>query len=265
VLLGAFSSTRRTGRVSRHGCPGSRLVSWVIAVFCGARRRAWLTLGVVGLLVISASFLFWPSDTPSGGAPPTLAANAPALATPSATSSARDETTAVPIEPIEAETAGGGLPRTRDYRALAVAAAKGIYTWDSRTSSFSDVYARLRSWWELLPDRSNPLSVLVREFEGTGVAAGTFAALGNQGARRKGTPESARCDLELAKVQEYPAPWDGLHVCTVSLRVVDESSNGRSTYAAPVTVMMNCPPAITAPADRCAMVGFYATAERIVY
>jgi hypothetical protein len=233
-----------------------------MAVFGGARCQRWLIVGVVGLLAISAVFLFWPSDTRGGGAVPTTLASAPAAATPSGTSSARAEPSAVPIG---AETAGDGLPHTRDHRALAVAAAKGIYTWDSRTSSYSDVYARLRSWWELLPDGSNPLSVLVREFEGTGVTAGTFAALAEQGARRSGTSESVRCDSELAKVQEYPAPWDGLHVCTVSLSVVDESSNGKSTYAVPVTVMINCPPAMTAPADRCAMVGFYANAERIVY
>ncbi|WP_181762662.1 hypothetical protein [Pseudarthrobacter sp. B4EP4b] len=46
---------------------------------------------------------------------------------------------------------------------------------------------------------------------------------------------------------------------------MDESSSGKSAYAAPVTVMVNCPPATTAPAERCAMVGFYATADRIVY
>ncbi|MDP9988311.1 hypothetical protein J2S98_003497 [Arthrobacter oryzae] len=157
------------------------------------------------------------------------------------------------------------MPITRDYRALAVAAAKGIYTWDSRSSSYSDIYARVRSWWELLPDGSNPLSALVTEFEGTGVTAGTFVELAGQSARRVGTAQSLRCDLELAKVQEYPAPWEGLHVCTVTVEVVDETSNGRSVYAAPVTVMLNCPPALTAPSYRCAMVAFYATAERIVY
>jgi hypothetical protein len=166
---------------------------------------------------------------------------------------------------IVAEATPDVLPRTRDYRALAVAAAKGIYSWDSRSSSYSDVYAKVRSWWELLPDGSNPLSVLVREFEGTGVSAGTFTTLAGQSARRSGTAESLRCDLELAKVREYPAPWEGLHVCTVTVQVVDESSNGRSAYAAPVTVLVNCPPATTAPAGRCAMVAFYATAERIVY
>jgi hypothetical protein len=51
----------------------------------------------------------------------------------------------------------------------------------------------------------------------------------------------------------------------VTVKVVDESVTGRSAYEAPVTVMINCPPAVTAPSGRCAMVGFYATAERIVY
>ncbi|MEE9095722.1 hypothetical protein [Pseudarthrobacter phenanthrenivorans] len=89
--------------------------------------------------------------------------------------------------------------------------------------------------------------------------------LTGQSARRTGTAEAVRCDRELAKVKEYPAPWEGLHVCTVTVQVVDESTAGKNAYAAPVTVMVNCPPAVTAPADRCAMVGFYATAERIVY
>lgn len=231
-------------------------------LFCSAGRRKWLAAGLVALLMIGAIFLLWPSGSRDGEAAPTASATAAASAKPSGTSSARGELSAVPDEPdVRAE----GLPHTRDYRALAVAAANGIYTWDSRSSSYSDVYARVRTWWELLPDGSNPLSVLVREFEGTGVTAGTFASLAGQSARRGGTAESLRCDLELAKVQEYPAPWEGLHVCTVTVQVVDESSNGRSSYAAPVTVMVNCPPAITAPSDRCAMVAFYATAERIVY
>lgn len=229
-------------------------------------RREWLGTGLVALLMISAVFLIWSADGPSGPVLPTTSATAPSTAKPSGTATAPGSTSGVPDEPVlTAEATPDGLPRTRDYRVLAVAAAKGIYSWDSRSSSYSDVYAKLRSWWELLPDGSNPLSVLVREFEGTGVTAGTFTSLADQSARRSGTAESLRCDLELAKVQEYPAPWEGLHVCTVTVQVVDESSNGRSAYAAPVTVMVNCPPATTAPSGRCAMVAFYATAERIVY
>ncbi|UKA55149.1 hypothetical protein LFT45_04225 [Arthrobacter sp. FW305-BF8] len=77
--------------------------------------------------------------------------------------------------------------------------------------------------------------------------------------------QSLRCDIELAKVRERPAPWAGLHVCTVSLRVLDQTSSSRNMYTAPVSVMMNCPPADTAPADHCVVVGFYAAAVRIVY
>lgn len=234
--------------------------------FRRAGRREWLAAGLVALLMVSAVLLIRPSDSPSGPVPPTTSPTAPSTVKPSATSTAPGSTSGVPDEAnVAAVATQDGLPRTRDYRALAVAAAKGIYSWDSRSSSYSDVYAKVRSWWELLPDGSNPLSVLVREFEGTGVTAGTFTTLADQSARRSGTAESLRCDLELAKVQEYPAPWEGLHVCTVTVQVVDESSNGRSAYAAPVTVMVNCPPATTAPSARCAMVAFYATAERIVY
>lgn len=234
--------------------------------FRKAGGREWLAAGLVALLTVSAVFLHWPSDDPSGQVPPTTSPTAPAKAKPSGTATPPGSTSGVPGEAdVTAEVTPDGLPRTRDYRELAVAAATGIYSWDSRSSSYSDVYAKVRSWWELLADGSNPLSVLVREFEGTGVTAGTFTTLADQSARRSATAESLRCDLELAKVQEYPAPWEGLHVCTVTLQVVDESSNGRSSYAAPVTVMVNCPPATTAPSGHCAMVAFYATAERIVY
>jgi hypothetical protein len=234
-------------------------------LFGSAGRRRWLAAGVLTLLLFSAVFLLRPADSPGGDGAPATAASAPVSAQPSSTSLGA-EPSAVPGEEKSAAAAiDAGLPRTLNYRVLAEAAAKGIYTWDSRSSSYSDVYARVRSWWELLPDGSNPLSVLVREFEGTGVTASTFAVLAEQSAHRSGTAESVHCDLELAKVQEYPAPWDGLHVCTVTLRVVDESNNDRNAYAAPVTVMVNCPPATTAPAERCAMVAFYSTAERVVY
>lgn len=232
----------------------------------GAGRKRWVAAGFIALLMIGAVFLYWPAATPTGTAAPTPVASATAAEDPSSFSSAPGEADTFPVE-VEASVneTDEGLPRTRDHRVLALAAAKGLYDWDSRSSSYSDVYARIRSWWEVLPDGSNPLSVLVREFEGTGVTASTFAALTEQAARRNGTAESVRCDLELAKVQEYPAPWEGLHVCTVTVQVLDESSNGRNAYAAPVSVMVNCPPAATAPSERCAMVAFYATAERIVY
>lgn len=232
----------------------------------GYGRQRWLAVGLLVLLVVSAVIVIWPSGNSGGGAAPPPAVTALATVSPSDTSAGLGQDSTAPSEiQIPAQPTGGALPRTQDYRALAMAAAQGIYTWDSRTSSYSDVYARVRSWWEVLPDGSNPLSVLVQEFEGTGVTAASFAVLAEQSARRSGTAEAVRCDFELAKVQEYPAPWDGLHVCTVTVQVVDDSSKGQSTYAAPVTVMINCPPAATAPAGRCAMVGFYATSERIVY
>lgn len=220
----------------------------------------------VVLLIGGLVFLFWPGQRPDAvsvpsPAPSTSLASAPfgtppATGVPSAVSGSTD---------VAALTAPVELSPTRDFRALAVEAAKGIYTWDSRSSSYSDVYARVRSWWELLPDGSNPLSVLVKEFEATGVTATSFASLGQQSARRTGTAQSVRCDLQLAKVQEFPPPWAGLHVCTVIVQVVDETSVDRNAYSAPITVMLNCPPAVTAPANRCAMVAFYATADRIVY
>jgi hypothetical protein len=232
----------------------------------GLGRQRWLTVGCVVTLLVGTVFLLWPAADSGGGAPPPLS-ETEAAATPQAsvTSSGQSSFAASTEVKIPAQPTDGALPRTQDYKALAVAAAQGIYTWDSRSSSYSDIYARVRSWWELLPDGSNPLSALVREFEGTGVTAGSFAVLAEQSARRRGIAQTLRCDLELSKVQEYPAPWDGLHVCTVTVQVEDESSNSRSAYAAPVTVMVNCPPAVTAPSGRCAMVGFYATAERIVY
>lgn len=233
-------------------------------VLGSAGRKRWITVGLIALLMIGSVYLLWPADSPVQNAGPPPVASSTATADPPASARAESDTSPVEVE-VPAKAIDEGLPSTLDHRALALAAAKGIYTWDSRSSSYSDVYARIRTWWEVLPDGSNPLSVLVREFEGTGVTASTFAALTEQAARRSGTAESVRCDLQLAKVQEYPAPWEGLHVCTVTVQVVDESSNGRNAYAAPVTVMVNCPPAATAPSERCAMVAFYATAERIVY
>jgi hypothetical protein len=109
------------------------------------------------------------------------------------------------------------------------------------------------------------LAVFAQEFEATGINAGTFASLAGQGAFRTAIAESLTCDEELAEVRERPAPWLGLHVCTVSLRVVDQTATSRNAYTAPVSVLVNCPPAATAPPDRCMMVGFYATSSRIVY
>lgn len=230
----------------------------------GSRRR-W-SFAVIALLSV-ATVLFTltrpaqgpaaePLLPPSAGPTPESSANASARPRP-------ETPTAVP--PAVDRTDTGGAPRTTDFRKLASAAATTIYTWDTRTASYSEVYSRLRSWWDVLPDGSNPLAVLVQEFEATGVNAGTYGTLASQQAHRSAEVQSLRCDGELAKVRERPAPWLGLHVCTVSLRVLDQSISGRNTYNAPVSIMMNCPPAATAPTDHCVMVGFYAAPNRIVY
>jgi hypothetical protein len=127
------------------------------------------------------------------------------------------------------------------------------------------VYSGLRNWWHVLPDGSNPLAVFVQEFEATGINAGTYQYLARQQAYRSATVESVMCDGELAKVRERPAPWAGLHVCTVSLRVLDQSASARNTYFTPVSVMVDCPPAASAPVDQCIMVGFYAAPNRVLY
>ncbi|MDQ0144707.1 hypothetical protein J2T23_000581 [Pseudarthrobacter niigatensis] len=230
-------------------------------------RQRSIVAGLFVVLMISGFvFLFWPIDRPGAASVPSPAPSSPLAPVPSGTPPAIAVPTAVPGETdMAALSSPVDLSPTRDFRALAVEAARGIYTWDSRSSSYSDVYARVRSWWELLPDGSNPLSVLVKEFEATGVTPTSFASLGQQSARRSAKAQSVRCDLELSKVQEFPPPWAGLHVCTVIVQVLDETSRDRNTYSAPITVMLNCPPAATAPADRCAMVAFYATADRIVY
>lgn len=242
---------------------GSRGLRALLAV---GRQRSFVAGLFVVLLIGGLVILFRPVGRSAAAPVPSPTPSMPPASVPSGTPAATGAPSALPGETNVAALASPvDLSPTRDFRALAVEAARGIYTWDSRSSSYSDVYARVRSWWELLPDGSNPLSVLVKEFEATGVTATSFASLGRESARRTGTAQSVRCDLELAKVQEFPPPWVGLHVCTVIVQVVDETSRDQNAYSAPITVMLNCPPAITAPADRCVMVAFYATADRIVY
>lgn len=242
---------------------GSRGLRALLAV---GRQRSFVAGLFVVLLIGGLVVMFWRGDRPGTSSVTSPTPSTPLASASSRTPSATGAPSALPSETNVAALASPvDLSPTRDFRALAVEAARGIYTWDSRSSSYSDVYARVRSWWELLPDGSNPLSVLVKEFEATGVTATSFASLGRESARRTGTAQSVRCDLELAKVQDFPPPWAGLHVCTVIVQVVDETSRDRNTYSTPITVMLNCPPAVTAPADHCAMVAFYAAADRIVY
>lgn len=227
---------------------------------CGpfGRRGPWVVvIAVLGLAAVVLVLLL-PSQPSVQSYKPDITAEASRRPRPSPSAfgaSPRDGGAADPVAD----------PKGADYRQLALMAAQEIYTWDTRASSYSEVYSRLRSLWTLLPDGSNPVTVLVQEFEATGITAGTYTTLAGQEAYRTGTAESVACDGELAKVRDYPAPWTGLHICTVKVNVVDRTVRGENTYMAPVSVMVNCPPAPTAPNDRCAMVGFYATPSRIVY
>lgn len=235
-----------------------------IALPGSSSQRRWLFLAFVVLSVATVLFALTrptPRRAPEPG---------PAMSTAPTPQSS----TAVPAGPqpetmTTAPAVEGsdryGVPRTTDFRKLASAAAIAIYTWDTRRASYSEVYSGLRNWWHVLPDGSNPLAVFVQEFEATGINAGTYQYLAGQQAYRSAGVESMMCDSELAKVRERAAPWAGLHVCTVSLHVLDQSISAHNTYTAPVSVMVNCPPAASAPSDHCIIVGFYAAPNRIVY
>ncbi|NWL12186.1 hypothetical protein DM793_12930 [Paenarthrobacter nitroguajacolicus] len=235
----------------------------VESLWHGRTTRRWaFGLALVAILGALIVVLVAPRESPS-----TKGAGVPSAesSTPRDLPSISPTTTAKPKSAPLAKVPASIPPVTADYRALASAAAVAIYSWDTRSSSYSDVYARIRGWWFVLPDGSNPLAVLVQEFEATGINAGSFASLAGQGAYRVATFESMACDNELVKVRERPAPWAGLHVCTVRLKVIDQTVSSSNSYTAPVSVMANCPPAATAPPDRCQMVGFYASTSRIVY
>ncbi len=236
-----------------------------IALPGSSSQRRWLFLAFVVLSVATVLFaLTRPTPRPAPEPGPALS-TAPTPQS-SAASSTGPQSEALTTAPPAVEGPDRyGPPRTTDFRKLASAAATAIYTWDTRRASYSEVYSGLRNWWHVLPDGSNPLAVFVQEFEATGINAGTYQYLAGQQAYRSARVESMMCDSELAKVRERPAPWAGLHVCTVSLRVLDQSISARNTYTAPVSVMVNCPPAASAPADHCVMVGFYAAPNRIVY
>lgn len=235
-----------------------------IATHGSSSRRRWLFVVFVVLSVATVLFaLTRPTLTPAPepGPAPSTAPTPQMSATPSGGAQPESLKTAPAVEGPD----GYGVPRTTDFRKLASAAATAIYTWDTRKASYSEVYSGLRNWWHVLPDGSNPLAVFVQEFEATGINAGTYQYLAGQKAYRSAGVESMMCDSELAKVRQRPAPWAGLHICTVSLRVLDQSISARNTYTAPISVMVNCPPAASAPADHCIMVGFYAAPNRIVY
>ena len=235
----------------------------------GNRRQSrwWRLWFVAAVLAVPALMLILMGSQQ----PPATSTTATPTSSPQASSVDRPSSSAPSVSggsttaPLPGGIGATGVPVTTNYRTLAAAAAQAIYGWDTRTSSYSEVYTRLRNWWDVLPDGSNPLTVLAQEFEATGINAGTFSSLAGQEAFRTATAESMTCDEELAEVREHPAPWLGLHICTVSVRVMDRTPHTSNAYTAPLSVMVNCPPAATAPLDRCAMVGFYATPSRIVY
>ncbi|MBG0740672.1 hypothetical protein IV500_14930 [Paeniglutamicibacter antarcticus] len=225
------------------------------------RPRLWISLLVTVVLIAAVAVVF-ALRTPSPAqfeqpVPAATTAKPTRAAIPSAAVVVPSQKPELPLAPNE--------PKTRDYRMLAQAAAEAIYTWDARSSTYSEVYERLRSWWDVLPDGANPLVVMAQEFQATGVTAASFASLSGMHAYRTASVSTSSCDEQLTQVQQQPAPWAGLHVCTFTLKVEEHQTGGKNAYTVPVSVMVNCPPASTAPVDRCAMVAFYASADRIVY
>ncbi|WP_133162928.1 hypothetical protein [Arthrobacter glacialis] len=167
--------------------------------------------------------------------------------------------------PADQSAAPAGEPSTLDFRQLANIAARTIYTWDTRTATYSETYGRLRSWWHVLPDDSNPLTIFAQQFEATGTNAAAYASLTGAKGYRTAQPANSSCDEQLAQYVQQPPPWVGMHVCAVTLSVEEHTTSGDNKYTAPVSIVVNCPPAVSAPADRCEMVAFYAAPERIVY
>ncbi|MFQ4150327.1 hypothetical protein AAGW05_16845 [Arthrobacter sp. LAPM80] len=224
------------------------------------RRKVIVLVAIVAALIAATGVIFAtkPAATDALSTPPppaTTRATAPATLPP-----------AVVIPKTEPNTVlAPDEPNTANYKTLATAAAEMIYTWDARNSTFSAVYERVRSWWDVLPDGSNPMAVMAQEFQATGVTAASFASLSGMRAYRTASVSTSACDEQLAQVKQYPAPWVGLHVCTFTLNVTEHQAGGANSYSAPLSVMVNCPPAANAPVDRCVMVGFYASPDRIVY
>lgn len=223
-------------------------------------RRQWFLIALLAVLAAVLIALFLPSGT---GAPQ-RATRVPAFSPPASQAAAGPGPEAP--EPVDVAVSPGE-PQTLDFKEYAEDAARALYTWDTRTSSYTQVYSHVRSWWIVLSDGSNPLTVYTQEFEGTGINSAAFAQLSAYGAHRTAIIVQASCDKALAQFRDHPAPWVGLHVCTMTVSVTDRSTADphKAAYRVPVSVMVNCPPAVTAPAHRCALAGFYTSASRIVY
>ena len=226
-------------------------------------RRQWFLIALLGTLTVVVIVLFLVPGTNTSqratdvSTPPTPA---------SQTAAGPGPATGVIPEPVDVAVSPGE-PQTLDFKAYAEDTARALYTWDTRTSSYTQVYAYVRSWWVVLADGSNPLTVYTQEFEGTDINSAAFVQLSAYGGYRTATVIQTSCDDQLAQVRDHPAPWIGLHVCTMTLSVTDRSTADphKAAYRVPVSVMVNCPPAATAPAHRCALAGFYTSASRIVY
>ncbi|MDO5745238.1 MAG: hypothetical protein Q4P23_12300 [Micrococcaceae bacterium] len=223
-------------------------------------RRQWFLIGLLGVLVVVIIALFLPPDSGTSQ----RAGGVPAFPPPASQMAAGPGPEAV--EPADVAVSPAE-PQTLDFKAYAEDTARALYTWDARAESYTQVYAHVRGWWVVLPDGSNPLTVYTQEFEGTGINAAAFAQLSTYGAYRTATVIQTGCDGQLAQFGDHPAPWVGLHVCTMTVSVTDRSTAEphATAYRVPVSVIVNCPPAATAPAQRCALAGFYTSASRIVY
>lgn len=226
-------------------------------------RRQWVLIALLATLaaVVSALFLIPGVSTPPR-ATGILTSSTPA-SQPAAGSRPAITVTAAPVD----VAVSPGEPQTLDFKAYGEATARALYTWDTRASSYTQAYAHVRSWWVVLADGSNPLTVYTQEFEGTGINSAAFAQLSTYGAYRTAAVIHTSCDGQLAQFRDHPAPWIGLHVCTMTVSVTDRSTVNphKTAYRVPVSVMVNCPPAATAPVNRCALAGFYTSASRIVY
>lgn len=225
--------------------------------------RQWFLIALLGTLTTVIIALFLPPGTSTSQRAPGVPTSPPQA---SQTATGPGPAIAVTTAPVDVAVSPGE-PHTLDFKAYAEDTARALYTWDTRTSNYTQTYAHVRSWWVVLPDGSNPLTVYTQEFEGTGINSAAFAQLSAYGAYRTATVVQTSCDKALAQFRDHPAPWAGLHVCTMTVSVTDRSTADphKTAYRVPVSVMVNCPPAATAPAHRCALAGFYTSASRIVY
>ncbi|MHA7299598.1 hypothetical protein [Pseudarthrobacter sp. MDT1-22] len=223
----------------------------------GTTRLLILAGGLLAVVTVIAALLLTPSEPRRDSATRVTAPESPPQ-----TSTAHPSVPSISVAPKHDYG-----PHTLDHRALSESTVIALYTWDARTSDYTEIYARVRSWWMVLEDGSNPLSVYTAQFEGTGIDAAAFVQLTSRQAHRTSNLMQTKCDAELANYVEHPAPWEGLHVCTVTVSVTDRSTSdtGSAPYTVPVSVVANCPPAASAPYDRCALVAFYTDADRIVY